>query len=156
MEDPANLWWKGRGGPSWFTEYNVLTGLSARSYGRFATSVTRIAAGRVTRGLPSALASVWLQNLQPLSILRRVFGFTRFQTTAGVERYLDMTDLGARGFEPDSFYFNQATNIIARERRQGPLFLFVYTAANHFPWEFGFRPDLTRIGVDLGQQREHR
>ncbi len=35
---------EGNGGPSWFTEYNVLTGLSARSYGRFATSVTRIAA----------------------------------------------------------------------------------------------------------------
>ncbi len=29
---------EGAGGPSWFTEYNVLTGLSARSYGRFATS----------------------------------------------------------------------------------------------------------------------
>ena len=43
---------EGNGGPSWFTEYNVLTGLSARSYGRFATSVTRIAAGRVERGLP--------------------------------------------------------------------------------------------------------
>ena len=43
---------EGAGGPSWFTEYNVLTGLSARSYGRFATSVTRIAAGHVARGLP--------------------------------------------------------------------------------------------------------
>ncbi|HVQ69026.1 MAG TPA: LTA synthase family protein, partial [Bradyrhizobium sp.] len=35
---------EGVGGPSWFTEYNVLTGLSVRSFGRFATSVTRIAA----------------------------------------------------------------------------------------------------------------
>ena len=46
---------EGAGGPSWFTEYNVLTGLSARSYGRFATSVTRIASGRVLRGLPHSL-----------------------------------------------------------------------------------------------------
>src|SRR5262245_4483845 len=46
---------EGAGGPSWFTEYNVLTGLSARSYGRFATSVTRIAADRVGRGLPRSL-----------------------------------------------------------------------------------------------------
>ena len=38
---------EGAGGPSWFTEYNVLTGLSALSFGRFATSVTRIAAGRI-------------------------------------------------------------------------------------------------------------
>src|SRR4249919_1858131 len=46
---------EGVGGPSWFTEYNVLTGLSVRSFGRFATSVTRIAAGRVYRGLPRSL-----------------------------------------------------------------------------------------------------
>src|SRR4051794_20667985 len=43
------------GGPSWFTEYNVLAGLSSRSFGRFAYFVTRIATGRVQRGLPLAL-----------------------------------------------------------------------------------------------------
>jgi hypothetical protein len=62
---------EGAGGPSWFTEYNVLTGLSVRSYGRFATSVTRIAAGRVGRGLPHVIAPLRLQDLQPLSVLRR-------------------------------------------------------------------------------------
>src|SRR5690349_17370223 len=46
---------EGNGGPSWYTEYNVLAGLSARSFGRFAYFVTRIAAGRVNRGLPAAL-----------------------------------------------------------------------------------------------------
>ena len=40
------------GGPSWFTEYNVLAGLSSRSFGRFAYFVTRLASGRVERGLP--------------------------------------------------------------------------------------------------------
>ena len=43
------------GGPTWFAEYSVLTGLSARSFGRFAYFVTRIAAGRVERGLPHTL-----------------------------------------------------------------------------------------------------
>jgi hypothetical protein len=43
------------GGPSWLTEYNVLAGLSSRSFGRFAYFVTRIASGRVERGLPLAL-----------------------------------------------------------------------------------------------------
>src|SRR6267154_2372920 len=38
------------GGPSWFTEYNVLAGLSSRSFGRFSYFVTRIASGRVERG----------------------------------------------------------------------------------------------------------
>src|SRR5262245_63269675 len=46
---------EGAGGPTWYTEYNVLAGLSARSYGRFAEFVTRVAAGRVERGLPQAL-----------------------------------------------------------------------------------------------------
>jgi hypothetical protein len=34
------------GGPTWYTEYNVLTGLSARSFGDLKFYVTRIAAGR--------------------------------------------------------------------------------------------------------------
>src|ERR1700730_18158869 len=43
------------GGPSCFTKYNVLAGRSARSFGRFSYFVTRIASGRVERGLPLAL-----------------------------------------------------------------------------------------------------
>ncbi|MES1154868.1 MAG: LTA synthase family protein, partial [Pseudorhodoplanes sp.] len=43
---------EGTGGPTWYTEYNVLTGLSARSFGKLMFYVTRIAAGRVERGLP--------------------------------------------------------------------------------------------------------
>ena len=68
---------EGAGGPSWFTEYNVLTGLSARSFGRFATSVTRIAAGRVNRGSAAFIASLRLQNVQPLSVLWRFSRFAR-------------------------------------------------------------------------------
>ena len=141
---------EGAGGPSWFTEYNVLTGLSARSFGRFATSVTRIAAGRVARGLPHALSRCGYKTFSLYPFYGAFLGSRGFQTTAGVERYLDMKDLGARGLEPDSFYFEQATNIIASERRQGPLFLFVYTAANHFPWDFSFRPELTPGWRQLG------
>src|SRR5260370_23402381 len=37
---------EGAGGPSWYTEYNVLAGLSARSFGCFAYFVTQIAACR--------------------------------------------------------------------------------------------------------------
>jgi hypothetical protein len=144
---------EGAGGPSWFTEYNVLTGLSARSYGRFATSVTRIAAGHVARGLPNALTRCGYKTFSLYPFYGAFLGSRSFQTTAGVERYLDMKDLGARGLEPDNFYFDQATNIIARERGQGPLFLFVYTAANHFPWDFSYRPELTPAWRALGNPR---
>jgi hypothetical protein len=40
--------------------------------------------------------------------------------------------------------------LIARERAGGPVFAFVYLAANHFPWEERYRPELTPGWTDLG------
>jgi Sulfatase len=141
---------EGVGGPSWFTEYNVLTGLSARSYGRFATSVTRIAAGRVSRGLPHSLSRCGYQTFSLYPFYGAFLGSRAFQMTAGIARYLDMRDLGTRDFETDSFYFDSAIKIIERERRNGPLFLYVYTVANHFPWDTRLRPELTPDWRDPG------
>ncbi len=141
---------EGAGGPSWFTEYNVLTGLSARSYGRFADSVTRIASGRVERGLPRALSRCGYKTFSLYPFHGAFIGARGFQTSAGIEHFLDMKDLGAKALEPDSFYFDKAAQIIARERGAGPLFLFVYSAANHFPWDFRYRPDLTPGWRDPG------
>jgi hypothetical protein len=141
---------EGNGGPSWFTEYNVLTGLSARSYGRFATSVTRIAAGRVGRGLPASLAHCGYKTFSLYPFYGAFLSSRAFQTTTGIGRYLDMADLGTENFERDSFYFDQAEKIIARERGHGPLFLYVYTVANHFPWDTRLRPELTPNWRDLG------
>jgi hypothetical protein len=141
---------EGAGGPSWFTEYNVLTGLSARSFGRFATSVTRVAAGHVMRGLPHSLSRCGYKSFSLYPFYGAFLGSRAFQTTAGIQRYMDMTDLGTRGFEADTFYFDQAEKIIARERGSGPLFLYVYTVANHFPWDSRLRPELTPDWHDLG------
>ena len=141
---------EGAGGPSWFTEYNVLTGLSARSYGRFATSATRIAAGRVMRGLPRALTQCGYKTFSLYPFYGAFLGSRGFQTTAGIGRYMDMNDLGTHNFEADTFYFDQAEKIIAREGAKGPLFLFVYTVANHFPWDTRLRPELTPNWHDLG------
>ena len=134
---------EGAGGPSWYTEYNVLTGLSARSYGRFADFVTRIAAGRVERGLPHALRGCGYKTFSLYPMWGSFAGARAFQQSAGVEHFLDAKDLGTRGIEPDAFYYDYAAKLIAQERGEQPLFLFVYTAANHFPWNFRFRPDLT-------------
>src|SRR5215475_10642336 len=141
---------EGAGGPSWFTEYNVLTGLSVRSYGRFATSVTRIAAGRVGRGLVHSLRRCDYKTFSLYPFYGNFLSSRAFQTTAGVEHYLDMRDLGTRNFEADAFYFDHAVKIIARERGSGPLFLYVYTVANHFPWDTRLRPELTPAWRDLG------
>jgi hypothetical protein len=102
------------------------------------------------RGLPNALSRCGYKTFSLYPFYGAFLGSRGFQTTAGVERYLDMKDMKARGLERDSFYFDQATNIIARERRSGPLFLFVYTAANHFPWDSTFRPELTPNWRGLG------
>jgi hypothetical protein len=128
----------------------VLTGLSARSYGRFATSVTRIAAGRVSRGLPHSLSRCGYKTFSLYPFYGAFLRSRAFQTTAGIGNYLDMVDLGTRDFEADSFYFDRAIKVIERERGNGPLFLYVYNVANHFPWDTRLRPELTPNWRDLG------
>jgi hypothetical protein len=141
---------EGAGGPTWYTEYNVLTGLSARSYGRFAEFVTRIAAGRVERGLPLALKACGYRTFSLYPWLGAFLSARNFQTTAGIDHFLDARDMGTRNVEPDRFYYGAAADIIRRERRAGPLFIFTYLMANHFPWSYRYRDDLAPEWRDLG------
>jgi hypothetical protein len=141
---------EGMGGPTWYTEYNVLSGLSVRSYGRFAAFVTRIAVGRVERGLPTSLRRCGYKTFSLYPFHGAFLSARNFHTTTGIEHFLDMKGLGAKTIEPDEFYFNAATRLIERERDNGPLFLLVYTAINHFPWTYRYRPDLLPEWRDLG------
>ena len=134
---------EGAGGPSVFTEYNVLTGLSARSYGRFAEFLTRIAAGRVERGLPNALRRCGYRTFSLFPFLGAFLSARSFQTTTGIEHLYDIENYPSLDIEPDSFYYDNAVKLIARERGAAPLFMLVYNAANHFPWTHHYRPDLT-------------
>ncbi|HEY6994727.1 MAG TPA: sulfatase-like hydrolase/transferase [Xanthobacteraceae bacterium] len=133
---------EGAGGPSWFTEYNVLTGLSVRSYGRFAESVTRLATGRVKRGLPYALRACGYTTYSLYSWLGAFLGARDFHATTGIEHFLDARQLRTRLAETDQFYYDHAARVIAQERGNGPVFVFVYLAANHFPWDYRYRPEL--------------
>ena len=130
------------GGASWMAEYNVLAGLSSRSFGRFSYFVTRIAAGRVERGLPLALRRCGYSTVSLYPAYGAFMGARGFQTTTGIQRFYDARDLGAKGIEPDSFFYDNAVRLIAEQPANTPLFTFVYLAANHFPWETKFRPDL--------------
>lgn len=143
---------EGNGGPSWFTEYNVLAGLSSRSYGRFSYFVTRIASGRVERGLPMALRRCGYQTVSLYPAAGAFMGAHNFQTSTGMERFLDARMLGAKGVEPDSFYYEHALKEIAADKPRGPVFMFVYLAANHFPWDSRFRPDLLPTWRDPGNK----
>ncbi|MGV3634605.1 MAG: sulfatase-like hydrolase/transferase [Pseudorhodoplanes sp.] len=131
------------GGPTWYTEYNVLTGLSTRSFGRMSFYVTRLAAGRIKRGLPQALRRCGYKTFTLYPAYGAFLSARRFQKSTGIDRMIDAHEMGAGDVEPDSFYFDKALKLFAKERGDDPLFMFVYTAANHFPWTTRYRPDLT-------------
>ena len=131
------------GGPSWFTEYNVLAGLSSRSFGRFSYFVTRIASGRVERGLPLALRRCGYDTTSLYPAYGAFMSARSFQTTTGIQHFYDARDLGAKDVEPDSFFYDKTLQLMSQAPPTTPQFMFVYLAANHFPWETRFRPDLT-------------
>jgi hypothetical protein len=145
---------EGSGGPTWYTEYNVLTGLSARSYGRLSYYVTRIAAGRVERGLPQALRRCGYKTISLYPAYGAFLSARKFQNTAGIERFLDSKDMKAGDLEPDRFFYDQALRMIESEKGDQPLFIFVYTVFNHFPWWNRIRPELTPDWRDLGNEPE--
>jgi hypothetical protein len=134
---------EGAGGPSWYTEYNVLSGLSSRSFGRFQFFVTRIAAGRVSRGLPHSLRRCGYRTFSIYPVFGGFLSSRSYYKGAGVETFIDGEDIRGGVFEPDRFYFDYAARMIARERERAPMFLHVYLTANHFPYDFPFRPELT-------------
>jgi hypothetical protein len=138
------------GGPSWYTEYNVLAGLSARSFGKFAYHVTQIAAGRVERGLPTALRRCGYHTFTIYPALGAFMSARSFQAGTGVQHFLDQQSLGTNRIEPDQFYYDAARRMIALEHGKGPMFLYVYLAQNHWPWDHRWRPDLMPEWKDPG------
>src|SRR6478735_7369587 len=150
------------GGPSWFTEYNVLAGLSSRSFGRFAYFVTRIASNRVERGLPLALRRCGYDTLSLYPAYGGFMGARSFQVTTGVERFLDSKDLGAKDVEPDSFFYDKALQLMGQQAMSAEQYrAFVAGLKKNFPGEpflivrYGdhqpeFAPTLLEPGLDEG------
>jgi len=136
------------GGPTWYTEFNVLTGLSARSFGDLKFYITRITAGRVTRGLPHALQRCGYKTVSLYPTYGDFLSARAFQKGTGVDQFIDMAGMGVtEDMQPDKFYFDQALKVLAREQpQQSPVFMFVYLTANHFPWWNVYRADLTPAG----------
>src|SRR5262249_19006272 len=52
------------------------------------------------------------------------------------------------------FFYDAARRVISQNKNKQPLFLFVYTLANHFPWNYRFRPDLAPDWQGLGNDPE--
>jgi len=144
---------EGNGGPSWYTEYNVLDGLSSRSFGRFSYFITRLAAGHVERGLPLALRRCGYRTVSLYPANGSFIGERDFQTTSGIEDFFDEHSLNAKGIEPDSFFYDKAVQLFAAQPKTQPAFMYVYLAANHFPWDYRYRPDLNTSWTDLGNPK---
>jgi len=144
---------EGAGGPTWYTEYNVLTGLSARSFGHFAEFVTRIAGGHVTRSLPNALRPCGYRSFSLYPWYGAFLGARYFQKTLGIDKFFDAKDLGTKDVEPDRYYYDYTARLIDREHDGGPMFVLTYLMANHFPWDYRWRPDLAPDWHDLGNAR---
>lgn len=134
---------EGTGGPTWYTEYNVLTGLSVQSFGKLKFYATRIAAGRVERGLPKVLRRCGYKTFSLYPTYGSFLSAKRFQHTAGVQKVIEGPEMGAGDVEPDSFFYKRAQQLFERERGDAPLFMFVYTVANHFPWDEPYLPEAT-------------
>jgi hypothetical protein len=144
------------GGPTWYTEFNLMTGLSARSFGDLKFYVTRIAAGRVTRGLPAALQRCGYKTVSLYPTYGDFLSARTFQKATGVEQFIDMAEMGVNeDMQPDSFYFDQALKVFAREQpSHAPVFMFLYLTANHFPWTDVYRPELTPDWTPPGNSTE--
>ena len=56
--------------------------------------------------------------------------------------------------DTDAFFYDHAARIIAQARGNGPVFVLVYLTANHFPWDFRFRPELLPSWVNPGNPSE--
>jgi hypothetical protein len=124
--------------------------LSARSFGRFAEFVTRIASGRVTRSLPSALHKCGYRTYSVYPWLGAFLSARGFQKTLGIDHFYDAKDLKTHDVEPDEFYYAFTADLLKRDLAQGPMFVFTYLMANHFPWSFRYRDELSADWRDLG------
>jgi len=144
------------GGPTWYTEFNVLTGMSARSFGDLKFYVTRITANRIGRGLPQALQRCGYKTVSLYPTYGDFLSARAFQKGVGVDRFIDMADMGVdEDMQPDKFYFDQALKAFADEQAsRSPVFMFVYLTANHFPWTSVYRPDLTPDWTPPGNTAE--
>jgi len=103
--------------------------------------------------LPQALRRCGYKTFSLYPFYGTFLGARMFQTTAGIEHFIDLREMGVKSdLQPDHFFYDQALRLIERERGGPPLFIFVYVAVNHFPWNWTFRADLTPDWKELGNE----
>jgi hypothetical protein len=100
--------------------------------------------------LPYALRNCGYKTYSLYSWFGAFVGARSFQTSAGIENFLDAGQLRTGPADTDSFFYDRAAGVIAQERHHAPVFVLVYLAVNHFPWTHRYRPDVLPDWVDPG------
>ena len=142
------------GGPSWYTEYNVFAGLVGAQLRqvRLFRDQDRRRAGRA-RACRMRCAAAAIAPSRSIRRTARSWRRRRFQASTGVQNFFDMNAMRAREVEPDSFYYDTAhQDVRARARARARCSSSSISSANHFPWDYRWRPELTPGWQDLGNQ----
>ena len=142
---------EGAGGPSWYTEYNVLTGLSVRSYGRFANPSPGWPPVGSSADCPMCCERCGYKTYSLYSWFGAFVGARGFQTSAGIEHFLDARQLRTGPADTDSFFYDHAARVIARERDNGPV--FVLRLSHDQPLSLGL-PLSSRPAARMGRPRK--
>lgn len=140
------------GGASWYSEFNVLAGLSSQSFGRFAYFLPRVAAGRVERGLPRALQRCGYRTYSFYPASAAFMSAKSFHNSVGIEHFFDNRAMGANFVEPDDFYYRFAASKLKDSK--APFFAYIYLSGNHFPFSREWHPDILPEWRDPGNRKE--
>jgi phosphoglycerol transferase MdoB-like AlkP superfamily enzyme len=124
------------GGPTWATEFSILTGIPSASYGSFATHVFQWAQGKIHHSLPLYLKAQGYSTGLMIPTAKEFIKSDRFYSSIGFDEIRDQKALGASSDrESDAFYFDKSIDWLKEHfsNKQEPLFLYVLTSANHYP-----------------------
>jgi phosphoglycerol transferase MdoB-like AlkP superfamily enzyme len=141
------------GGGSWLTEFSLLTGLSAQSFGSMRQYLQHVMAGGIHDTLPQALARCGYRNVMFYPMLRHFLGSGRFFEAVGIREIFDAKAQQAKlANERDRFYYTNALAEIGRhlETSAQPLFLYIQTMAAHGPYDYTYSPDVVVPGGGPG------
>ena len=114
----------------------------ARSAG-FPTSSPASPRAASSADLPLALRRCGYNTISLYPAYGAFMSARGFQTTTGIQHFLRRARSRRQGHRARQLLLRQGAEADRRSSRPNtPLFIFVYLAANHFPWETRFRPDL--------------
>ena len=145
---------EGAGGPTWYTEYNVLSGLVGallRPFRRVRDADRRRAASRAACRTRCTTAAIAPTASIPGSALFSARAISR-RRSASITSTTPRTSRPAT-IEPDEFYYAFTADLLKRDHAQGPMFVFTYLMANHFPWTYRYRDELS---AGLARPRQRR